>query len=98
MKLSKQGFRKIIEMCSYDDQNATYTLNFSDPDKDYYYAVEGIEFNEQDFECGLWLSEVEGDLFLRCLQAYKQTLEHKEALLVDQYIATLVERLNNIHC
>lgn len=45
---------------------------------------------------GLWLSEVEGDLFLRCLQAYKQTLEHKEALLVDQYIATLIERLNNI--
>lgn len=50
MKLSKKGFKKIISTCKFDDAIATYTLNFSSPDKDYCFEVQGTEFEPDDFE------------------------------------------------
>ena len=50
MKLSKKGFKKIISTCKFDDAIATYTLNFSSPDKDYCFEVQGTSFKSNDFE------------------------------------------------
>lgn len=50
MKLSKKGFEKLLDSCQFDEDRATYALNFSSPEKDYYFEIEGTEFESKDFE------------------------------------------------
>ena len=50
MKLSKKGFEKILDACQFDEDRATYALNFSNPEKDYCFEIEETEFESNDFE------------------------------------------------
>lgn len=50
MKLSKKGFEKILDSCQFDEARATYALNFSNPEKDYYFEIEETNFESNDFE------------------------------------------------
>ena len=63
MKLSKKGFKKIISTCKFDDAIATYTLNFSSPDKDYCFEVQGTSFKSNDFEDCVMLTVEEAKAF-----------------------------------
>ena len=50
MKLSKKGFEKILDTCLFDEDRATYTLNFSSPKKDYYFEIQETDFEPDDFQ------------------------------------------------
>ena len=50
MKLSEKGFEKILDTCHFDEDSATYALNYSWPKKDYHFEIQGTEFESKDFE------------------------------------------------
>lgn len=50
MKLSEKGFEKILDTCHFDEDRATYALNYSWPKKDYHFEIQGTEFEPDDFK------------------------------------------------
>lgn len=50
MKLSEKGFEKILDTCHFDEDRATYALNYSWPKKDYHFEIQETEFEPDDFE------------------------------------------------
>ena len=50
MKLSEKGFEKILDTCHFDEDRATYALNYSWPKKDYHFEIQGTEFKQDDFQ------------------------------------------------
>ena len=50
MKLSEKGFEKILDTCHFDEDSATYALNYSWPKKDYHFEIQETEFEPDDFE------------------------------------------------
>ena len=50
MKLSKKGFTKILSTCSFDEDLARYSLKYSDCNKDYFFEIEEVEFEQDDFK------------------------------------------------
>ena len=63
MKLSKKGFEKILDACQFDEDRATYALNFSNPEKDYCFEIEETEFESNDFEDCVMLTVEEAKAF-----------------------------------
>lgn len=71
MKLSKKGFEKILNSCQFDEARATYALNFSNPEKDYYFEIEEINFESNDFEDCVMLTIEEAKTFLNMTKVLK---------------------------
>ena len=104
MKLSKKGFKKIISTCKFDDAIATYTLNFSSPDKDYCFEVQGTSFKSDDFEDCVMLTVEEAKTFLNitkvlkfCAQISKNKhfghLKNLEKVLTDRIERALIAKI-----
>lgn len=50
MKLSEKGFEKILDTCHFDEDSATYALNYSWPKKGYHFEIQETEFEPDDFQ------------------------------------------------
>ena len=98
MKLSKKGFEKILDTCLFDEDRATYTLNFSSPKKDYYFEIQETDFEPDDFQGTVILTVEEAKEILKdyvdtiCCVA-KQCGYHEVRIAHPESIDSLLMRI-----